>query len=60
MIKLPIGAIARFALRRIVLPAIGKAVADGSNPLTKAEAKRALEEAVQDEVMRRVGRQTGY
>lgn len=53
--KLPIGAIARFALKRIVLPAIGKAVASGDNPLTKEAAKRELEEAVQDEVMRRVG-----
>ena len=53
--KLPIGAIARFALKRIVLPVIGKAVASGGNPLTKEAAKRALEEAVQDEVLRRVG-----
>lgn len=54
--KLPIGAIARFALKRIVLPAIGKAVASGKNPLTKEAAKRALEQAVQDEVMRRATR----
>lgn len=52
--KLPIGAIARFALRKIVLPAIGRAVADGKNPLTKEAAKHALEQAVADEVRRRV------
>lgn len=54
--KLPIGIIARFALNRIVLPAIGRAIATNSNPLTKDAAKRALAEAVQDEVLRRVGR----
>ncbi|WP_156359915.1 hypothetical protein [Sphingomonas sp. Leaf10] len=53
--KLPIGAIARFALKRIVLPAIGKAIASNANPLTKEAAERALREAVQDEVLRRVG-----
>lgn len=53
--KLPIGAIARFALKRIVLPAIGKAIADGKNPLTKDAAERALRDAVQAEVVRRVG-----
>lgn len=54
--KLPIGIIARFALKRIVLPAIGKAIQSGGNPLTKEAAKRALEKAVQDEVLRRVTR----
>lgn len=53
-LKLPIGLIARFALKRIVLPAIGKAVANNQNPLTKEAAKRALEEAVQTEVARQV------
>jgi len=53
-LKLPIGLIARFALKRIVLPAIGKAVANNQNPLTKEAAKRALEDAVQDEVTRRL------
>lgn len=52
--KLPIGALARFALKRIVLPAIGRAVASGKNPLTKDAAKDALEQAVQDEVRRRM------
>lgn len=52
--KLPIGAIARFALRKIVLPAIAKAVADGKNPLTKDAAKEALQDLVQDEVRKRV------
>lgn len=53
--KLPIGTIANFLLKRIVIKAIGKAIADGGNPLTKEAAERALREAVQDEVLRRVG-----
>ena len=52
--KLPINLIARFAWKRIVLPAIGSAVANNQNPLTKEAAKRALEEAVQAEVLRRL------
>lgn len=52
--KLPIGAIARFALKRIVLPAIGKAIASNDNPLTKEAAKRALEQALQDEATRQI------
>lgn len=56
MIKLPIGRIALWALNKLVLPAIGKAVASGKNPLDEQTAKRALEDAVQDEVMRRVAR----
>lgn len=54
--KLPIGIIARWALNNIVLPAIGKAVVSQGNPLTKDAAKRALEMAVQDAVVRRLGR----
>lgn len=54
--KLPIGAIARFALRKIVLPAIGRAIADGKNPLTKEAAKDALERMVIEEARRRVSR----
>lgn len=50
--KLPIGAIARFALNKIVLPAIGKAIADGMNPLTREAAKDALEQAVRREAER--------
>lgn len=53
--NLPIGAIARFALKHIVLPAIGKAIADGKNPLTKETAKDALEQAVQREAAKRLG-----
>lgn len=52
--KLPIGAIARFALKRIVLPAIAKAVADGKNPLTKQRAKEAVENILEEEVRKRV------
>lgn len=54
--KLPIGIIARFALSRIVLPAIGKAVADGKNPLTKDAAKGVLIQAVQDAAMREMAK----
>lgn len=54
--KLPINAIARFALRRIVLPAIGRAIQDGKNPLTKEAAKRALQNAVMEEMRGRVER----
>lgn len=54
--KLPINRIALWALNKVVLPAIGKAVASGKNPQDEQTAKRALEEALQDEVMRRVAR----
>lgn len=57
--KLPIGIIAKFALKRIVLPAIGKAIADNDNPLTKEAAKRALEQALQDEATRQVLKRAG-
>jgi len=52
--KLPIGAIANFALKRIVLPAIAKAVVSQKNPLTKQGAVDALRQAAQDEVNRRL------
>lgn len=54
--KLPIGAIARFALKRIVLPAIGKAIASESNPLTRETAERAVKDAIRDEAFRQAGR----
>ena len=54
--KLPIGLIARFALKRIVLPAIGRAVANKENPLTAEAAKRALEDAAQAEVLRQIAK----
>lgn len=57
--KLPIGPIARFALNRIVLPAIGKAIVPDRNPLTKDTAKRAIEQALQDEAMRQIGKRAG-
>lgn len=49
--KIPIGIIARFALR-----IVARAVADGKNPLTKEGAKAALEKAITDEAMRRIGK----
>ena len=52
--KLPIGAIANFALKRIVIPAIAKAVLSNKNPLTKQAAVDALRQAAQDEVNRRM------
>jgi len=58
-VKLPINLIARFAWKRIVLPAIGSAVANNQNPLTKEAAKRALEDAVQAEVARQVIKRGG-
>lgn len=54
--KLPISAIARFAFNRIVLPAIGKAIADGKNPLDQQTAKRAIEQAVRREAERQIGK----
>lgn len=54
--KLPIGAVARFALKRIVLPAIGKAIASESNPLTRETAERAVKDAIRDEAFRQAGR----
>lgn len=57
--KLPIGLIARFALKRIVLPAIGRAVANKENPLTAEAAKRALEDAAQAEVLRQIAKRAG-
>lgn len=57
--KLPINLIARFALKRIVLPAIGKAIASDGNPLTKESAEKALRDAVQDEATRQVLKRVG-
>ena len=54
--KLPIGAIARFLLKRVVVPAIGKAIADGSNPLTRDAAEKAVRDAIRDEAFRQAGR----
>jgi hypothetical protein len=54
--KLPIGAIARFALKRIVLPAIGKAIASESNPLTKEVALREVQDALRAEAVRQIGK----
>lgn len=54
--KLPIGAIANFALKRIVLPAIAKAVVSQKNPLTKQAAEEALRQVARDEIGRRLNR----
>lgn len=59
MIKLPIGAVARFALKRIVLPAVARAVTDPMVPLSKDAAKAALERALQDEVVRQAEKRLG-
>jgi len=56
--KLPIGIIARFALKRIVLPAIGKAVASKDNPLTTNSARDAVVKALQDEAFRQIAKQS--
>jgi len=58
--KLPgLGKIATFALNRIVLPAIGSAIADRSNPTTKQSAKDVLVAAVEAEVARQAGKRLG-
>jgi hypothetical protein len=58
--KIPgLGKIATFALNRIVLPAIGKAIADRDNPTTKQSAKDILAQAVEAEAMRQVGKRLG-
>lgn len=54
--KLPIGTIANFLLKRIVIKAIGKAIADGGNPLTKETAERAIRDAIRDEAFRQAGK----
>lgn len=55
--KIPgLGKIASFALKRIVLPAIGKAIGDPGNPLTRQKVTDALTDAVEAEAMRQVGK----
>ncbi|MET1083776.1 MAG: hypothetical protein ABWY12_12125 [Burkholderiales bacterium] len=58
--KIPgLGKIASFALNKIVIPAIGRAIADKSNPLTVARATDALVEAAQAEALRQAGKRFG-
>lgn len=57
--KLPIGVIARFALKHIVLPAIGKADASPNVKLTPEQAKKAVVEALHDEATRQVLKRVG-
>jgi hypothetical protein len=58
--KIPgLGKIATFALNKIVLPAIGKAIADRSNPVTKQSAKDVLVAAVEAEATRQIGKRLG-
>ena len=57
--RLPIGIIARFALKRIVLPAIARAAADETNPLTIATAKDAVGKAISAEVERQIVKRAG-
>jgi len=55
--KIPgLGKIASFLWKRLVLPAIGRAIADKSNPLTVARATDALAEAAQAEALRQAGK----
>lgn len=48
--KLPINLVARFLLKRVVVPAVGKAVANGK--ISTNTVKNAVEEAVKDEANR--------
>jgi len=57
--KLPIGVIARFLLNRVVIPAIAKRVADPASPLTERGAKDVLVEALEQRVVREVGKRVG-
>lgn len=54
--KLPIGIIARMALKYIVLPAIGKAVASPKVDLTKEEAKDVVVKAVQEAALKQIAK----
>ena len=58
--KIPgLGAIATALLKRIVLPAIGKAIADPANPMTRQRAKDLLVDAVEAEAGRQIGKRLG-
>lgn len=58
--KIPgLGKIATFAFKHIVLPAIGRAIADRKNPLTKEGAKSAIEEALAEEARRQLVKRVG-
>ncbi|WP_380778095.1 hypothetical protein [Sphingomonas sp. R86520] len=58
--KIPgLGAIANLLLKRIVLPAIGKAIADPANPMTKQKVKDILVDAVEAEAGRQIGKRLG-
>lgn len=50
--KLPINLVARFLLKRVVVPAVGKAVANGK--ISTNSVKNAVEEAVKDEANRQL------
>lgn len=58
--KIPgLGKIATFALNKIVLPAIGKAIADRTNSMTKQSAKDAVVAAIEAEAARQVKKRMG-
>ena len=58
--KIPgLGKIATALLKRIVLPAIGKAIADPANPMTRQRAKDLLVDAVEAEAGRQIGKRLG-
>lgn len=51
-----LGKIATFALKRIVLPAIGKAIVTPGNPLDRRKATDLLTDAIEAEAMRQAGK----
>lgn len=58
--KIPgLGKIATFALNRIVLPAIGRAIANRDNPTTTQSAKDILTQAIAAEAQRQIGKRLG-
>ena len=58
--KIPgLGKIVTALLKRIVLPAIGKAIADPANPMTKQKAKDLLVDAIEAEALRQAGKRLG-
>lgn len=50
--KLPINFVARLLLKRVVVPAVGKAVANGK--ISTNTVRNAVEEAVKDEANRQL------
>jgi len=57
-VKLPLGIIARFALK-VAAKAAAKQALDSSTPLTVDSAKKALAAAAEEEVLRQVAKRAG-